>query len=71
MSKYNEVKINKSIVEVFEVEEDSFITVVGGWRIRVYFEAKQRDSIRRGQFIEVEHEGELEKPLTLKFKKLK
>lgn len=71
MSKFNEVKLNKSLVEVIEVEQESFITIIDGWRIRVYFDEKLRESIRGGQFIEVEHEGELRKPHTLKFKKLK
>lgn len=71
MSKFNEVKINKSFVEVFEVEDDAFITIIDGWRIRVYFDEKLKESIRNGQFIEVEHEGELSKPHSIKFKKLK
>jgi hypothetical protein len=71
MSKFNEVKINKSFVEVFEVEQESFITIIDGWRIRIYFDAKLQGAIRGGQFIEVEHEGELSKPHSIKFKKLK
>lgn len=71
MSKFNEVKVHKSYVEIFEVEQESFITLIDGWRIRVYFDPKQKESYRIGQLIEVEHEGELNKPHSIRFKKLK
>lgn len=71
MSKFDKVEINKSLVEVYEIEQNAFITIIDGWRIRVYFDVSKKEDIRIGQLIEVEHEGEINKPLSLKFKKLK
>lgn len=64
------VKLNKSFVEIFEIEDNDFITVIDGWRIRVYFDDKFKGQIGIGRLIEVEHEGEITDPLSLKFKKI-
>jgi hypothetical protein len=57
---------------IHEVEENSIIVNVGGWRMRVYFdEGTEKDKFRFGQSILVKYLGDIEDPHSIRFEKLK
>jgi plastocyanin domain-containing protein len=56
-------------LEVLEREEGSVIVKVNGWRMRVYFDGKDKDSIPNK--ILVKYTGDIEDAHTVKFEKLK
>jgi hypothetical protein len=57
---------------IHEVEENSIIVNVQGWRMRVYFDAKfNPENLRYGQTILVKYLGDIENPHTIQFEKLK
>jgi hypothetical protein len=57
---------------IHEVEENSIIVNVQGWRMRVYFDAKfNPENLRYGQNIVLSYFGDIEDPFSIKFNKLK
>jgi hypothetical protein len=56
---------------IHEVEENSVIVNVQGWRMRVYFdENTDKEQFRYGQTIIVNYLGDIENPHSIKFEKL-
>jgi plastocyanin domain-containing protein len=62
-------EIKEVELEVLEREEGSVIVKVDGWRMRVYFDALDKDSIPNK--ILVHYTGDIENAHSVKFEKLK
>jgi hypothetical protein len=74
LEKERKVEISKEVqLEVHDVEEESLIVNVDGWRKRVYFDEsltkEQKEKI--GRLINVKYFGDLEDVHSLKFLPLK
>lgn len=66
------VKITEKVKEInltpIEIEQDAYIVLIEGWRMRVYFE---EGYIAKGGSIDVEYTGNIKNPHSVQFKKLK
>lgn len=66
------VKITEKIKEIelspIEIEDDAYIILIEGWRMRVYFE---KEHVPQGNKIKVEYTGDIKNPHSLKFKTMK
>lgn len=71
--KNNQVEQIKEVeLVIHEVEDNSIIVNVDGWRMRVYFDREvKKDKFNLNQSIIVKYKGDIQKPQTIKFEKIK
>jgi hypothetical protein len=64
--------LQNSILKVVKVEDDAVIVLVEGWRMRVYFDkGVNKEDFHEGKLIGVKHQGDINKPHSVKFEKIK
>jgi hypothetical protein len=64
--------LQNSILKVVKVEEDAVIVLAEGWRMRVYFDkGVKKEDFHEGKLIGVKHQGDINKPHSVKFEKIK
>jgi hypothetical protein len=75
LNKKEEIKVElpKEVeLVIHEVDENSIIVNVEGWRMRVYFDAKvDKDKFNYGQSVLVKYFGDIENPHSIRFEKIK
>lgn len=64
----NKEQINKSILDIVKIEDESAIVLVQGWRMRAYFSDKaNKEKYSVGQSVEMQHYGDIDKPHEVRF----
>lgn len=64
-------KLQSVELEVHEVEENSIIVNVQGWRMRIYFDKSIKEIPSLHSIVKVNYLGNIENPHTVRFEKLK
>lgn len=68
-------KVYTTELQVAEVEKESFIAILQGWRVRVYFDKflskDKRESVNQGRYIKVEYTGDIKDVHSMKLLPLK